>query len=926
MSAVPSPLPMKAICKSVVSGDTLVLRSRAAPVPGQAPQERLLHLAYIQAPRKDEVYAVQSRDFLRTMVVGREVSFEITYSAGNMEFGNVVLSKPDGTNVDVAFAVVRAGAAKVREGRTGTTEGSNDNTAEQTRRIELGEAEQQAKSEGLGLWAEDVTKMEVKYSMPEDADSFMDQFGKGKKVDACIEGVNNGTTVRARIQVAPDTYQVVTIAMAGCRAPRATFVNNSATSEGSTPSSQDSGEPFGDEARLFTETRLLQRNVQVQLIALPPTPISSTASAPSFFIGHILHPAGNIAQLLVASGLARCVDQHAAYLGAAGMAAFRNAEKQAKNARLAIWSTLPPPSAPSVPTKVNGANGSATAQESTSNGLEKQFEGVVSRVWNAESISVRMGKHGDGKEVKLFLSSIRQPRATDTKLAGLRAEAAEFLRKKAIGKHVNVVIDYHQPKSDNFEAKEMATVKLANGSNLAEALVEKGYVTVIRHRQGDEDKSSEIDKLMEVEAKAIADKKGLHSGKEFPLPRIGDASESAAKANSFLPGLKRGGKFPVVVDYVASGSRFKLLLPKQDVKITLVLGGIRAPRTARNAGEKSEPYGPEAQNFVARRCFQRDAEAEVTNTDKAGGFIGSLYVNKENVAVLLAREGLARVDEYNPTEELRQAEAAAKKEKKNMWKDYDDEAEEQAAQNAAAAQNPTARKEYVDVIVSDVRSEPSFSFAVQILQAGGKLPELEKLMADFAAFHRTAQPAPVTPRSGDLVAAKFTADNQWYRAKVRKSNPAKKQAEVLFYDYGNSEVLSYDRLRPLDARFKSLPPQAKEASLSFIQLLGNDTEYGPDAVHLFRDLCEGRPLVANVDRRDANSVSLTLYDPDVRQSQSATSSINAEMVRNGLARVDKRSPLRSAYPQMMKALQEAMDEAKKARAGAFELGDFFDDD
>lgn len=84
--------------------------------------------------------------------------------------------------------------------------------------------------------------------------------------------------------------------------------------------------------------------------------------------------------------------------------------------------------------------------------------------------------------------------------------------------------------------------------------------------------------------------------------------------------------------------------------------------------------------------------------------------------------------------------------------------------------------------MSDIRSEPSFSFAVQILQAGGKLPELEKLMADFAAFHRTAQPAPITPRSGDLVAARFTADNQWYRARVRKSNPAKKQAEVLFYE------------------------------------------------------------------------------------------------------------------------------------------------
>lgn len=208
----PSPLPMKAIVKSVTSGDTLVLRSRAAPVPGQTPQERLLHLAYIQAPRKDETYAVQSRDFLRTMVVGREISFEITYSAAGMEFGTVVLSKPDGTNVDVALAVVRAGAAKVREGRTSSGGEGSENTSEQARRIELGEAEQQAKEEGLGLWAEDVQKIEVKYSMPEDADSFMEQFGKGKKIDACIEGVNNGTTVRARIQVAPDTYQVVTVA------------------------------------------------------------------------------------------------------------------------------------------------------------------------------------------------------------------------------------------------------------------------------------------------------------------------------------------------------------------------------------------------------------------------------------------------------------------------------------------------------------------------------------------------------------------------------------------------------------------------------------------------------------------------------------------------------------------------------------------
>jgi hypothetical protein len=56
-------------------------------------------------------------------------------------------------------------------------------------------------------------------------------------------------------------------------------------------------------------------------------------------------------------------------------------------------------------------------------------------------------------------------------------------------------------------------------------MIEKGLVSVVRHRQGDEQRSSEYDKLMGAEAKAIAEAKGVHSGKEFPLGRIIDASE-----------------------------------------------------------------------------------------------------------------------------------------------------------------------------------------------------------------------------------------------------------------------------------------------------------------------------------------------------------------------------------------------------------------
>ena len=46
--------------------------------------------------------------------------------------------------------------------------------------------------------------------------------------------------------------------------------------------------------------------------------------------------------------------------------------------------------------------------------------------------------------------------------------------------------------------------------------------------------------------------------------------------------------------------------------------------------------------------MQRDVEVEFDTTDKSGGFIGTLYLNKtENAAVQLVREGLATVHSYS---------------------------------------------------------------------------------------------------------------------------------------------------------------------------------------------------------------------------------------------------------------------------------------
>ena len=131
--------------------------------------------------------------------------------------------------------------------------------------------------------------------------------------------------------------------------------------------------------------------------------------------------------------------------------------------------------------------------------------------------------------------------------------------------------------------------------------------------------------------------------------------------------------------------------------------------------------------------------------------------------------------------------------------------------------NGPLKTEYIDVIISDVRPTPNFTFSVQVLNTEG-IASLEKLMRDFSLHHKTVAPvAGFSPRGGDLVSAKFS-DGQWYRAKVRRSSPIKKEAEVTFIDYGNQDTVSFSNIRPLDPKFRSLPGQAQDARLRSVSL------------------------------------------------------------------------------------------------------------
>lgn len=439
-----------------------------------------------------------------------------------------------------------------------------------------------------------------------------------------------------------------------------------------------------------------------------------------------------------------------------------------------------------------------------------------------------------------------------------------------------------------------------------------------------------------------------------------DYSENQQKAKIQSSVLQRQKRVPAIVDFVKSGSRFTILIPRENAKLTFVLSGIRAPRSARNPSEKPEPFGQEAHDLANRRCMQRDVEIDVENTDKVGGFIGTLYVNRENFAKILLEEGLASVHAYSAEQtgnatELFAAEQKAKDARKGIWHDYDptaganpDQSTEPTVPTESSATNTTTTKQdYRDVLITHI--EPTGILKMQIISSSTTDP-LTSLMSAFRTFHLSPTNAtPLTaPKAGDLVAAKFSADGEWYRARVRRNDREAKGADVIFIDYGNAETVPWSNLRALTQpqfNLNALKPQAVDAQLSFIEFPTN-AEYLADAIGFVSEATMGRSssssnnnLIARVDARDAKDGTLwvTLFAADAADDDTAATgsssssehaSINAEIVAEGWAMVAGKGNGRAwerGNGVALEKLREREEEARVERRGVWEYGDLRED-
>jgi staphylococcal nuclease domain-containing protein 1 len=236
----------------VLDGGAVVIRG----VPkGGPPPEKTLALTNINAPRlarrpnnslpegtEDEPFAWEAREFLRKLVVGKTVLGCVVHSTATREYGVLLIGDDPTTGVDVALKLVEEGFASVR-----------DNCQD----ADLKAAEEKAKAAGKGLHGEGASEhvRKITWDLGEGGGLKLVEQHKGKPIQAVVEHVRDGTTLR--LFLLPEMIHV-TMQMSGIRSP--------ATKLGAEGKPDPKlCEPFAVEAHYFTESRLLQRELEVIL-------------------------------------------------------------------------------------------------------------------------------------------------------------------------------------------------------------------------------------------------------------------------------------------------------------------------------------------------------------------------------------------------------------------------------------------------------------------------------------------------------------------------------------------------------------------------------------------------------------------------------------------------------------------------------------
>jgi staphylococcal nuclease domain-containing protein 1 len=859
-----------ATVKAVPSGDTVVLVGKAVNGP---PPEIMLTMASLLAPKlargpqqADDEFAWSSREFLRRLVIGKTVTFKVVQTirlnSGSRTFGDVYF---EGENI--AELVVRNGWASVKDCRDGIMSEAFG---------KLLTLEQASKDSGAGIWSENPSEnprfpllRPMSWSPSQEEINEIYSKHKGVPIDVVVELVRDGATIRCLVL---NSWTMMSFCIAGIICPR---VNSSASSgNGTSPGP----EPFAMQAKHFTESRLLNRDIKVVMQGIDKN---------GNIFCTVLHPRGNIAVEMLRVGLAKIADRSLPFIGKDALG-FRQAEIQARTSSKFIWA--------------NHSLASSIAPV-------RCFEGVCTEIISGDTIMVVelpprqifaplaiALNQAAYKEIKLSLMSIRVPRLGSSRAGSpdepWSREAKEFMTSKLLGCRVYVTVECNRDERDYALIQYNDVVNPSLKRNIAEELCSAGLASVTKVPKAVPEMqrihSAEYDRLLLAETGALVSLKGLHGSissngvsKRLISDLVSDPKESkqffSENVNSSNQIFLKGQ-----VEYAFSGSRFKIYIPAKMCTFQLNLSEAKSPlvgKPSQNgaAARSSEKLGDEARLYSKLVLVQRTIDIQITDCDKNGVFSGRLSVpssakgQPENYAKTLVALGLAKLDRYalerdNSSEDFDNfmaLEKEAKLSQKGLWAFADIESD--VVNTDVNASDPSTT--FVDsvekiksgkrILASVTEVKDGSTFSAQLLcysdddrsstTSCPDLIEVNKMMANFAKSGDEGGVKDLKSfKKGQTALALFDDGSgpAWFRSKIEGFTGEK--ADVYYIDYGNRGSVPVESLREVSESFFSIPPQIFECTLAMIKTHTTTDKFGSDAAQKLTELTCGKELEINI--------------------------------------------------------------------------------
>lgn len=868
----------------------------------------------------DEPGAFDAREWLRKLVVGKQVRFESRKqggATGDRVYGWLFVRSGGADNASEELSVgvecVRQGWAIPKAISHPVEKKEEDDDVSEA---QLVVAYNEARSARRGIHGDAPLVRRPKNAGEDFATLALveacQKLCSQGRVKCVVEYIFDGSRLRCQVvdpQLTEYMHSSFTLLLAGVVCPR---VGNPRADPPMV------SEAFADEARQFVTARLMQRDLDVSLYGVD--------KSGQLAVGTLHHPAGNIAVELLKNGLARMTDWSVRLMPAGEVPALRVAENNAKRSRTKVWQSYAAPALLAA----------------------SEVVGTVVEVLSGDTLLILPdGKNYSSEDclMKFSLASIRAPRPGSDRIGRsdepFALECKERLRLMTIGKGVKITVHYErdipvQPGVN--EKRPFGTVSCGKHDDVAEVLVAEGLALTQRHRDDDE-KSPRYDDLRAAEAIAKTAKKGIHRETDYKVGAVNDLTDPR-KAKGYSGSLMRAGTVKGIVEFVFNGSLFKVLIPSENCHIRFSPNYIRCPQPGPSPGSKqqsrpAEPFGDESKCHARLTVLQRQVELICSGVTNSGIIVGSMFVgsgkNRADYSVELLGSGLATLDERKVEfgevpKHLLDAQASARQNRVGVWS----LARPEPKTVASKPSNEKSVDTVANVRLSEIRSGSHFFFHVLESDAVKVMEESMKL---FTQNNGTFG-APCDVKIGKVVAALFDDGNgkSWYRAKiVDRKGPSKVQ--VLFVDHGNLSVVPVaTHLRPLDMSLgvDRIPALAKEAVLALTITRPLESEEGVDAARFLQSVCWGKDLVAHFFAPDeAGRLSVTLT------AAGQIETVNVQLVSDGLARVAKASTVDLLVSRMVSGnavlelaadLNVAQETARKSRSGMWRYGDIGDDD